>query len=90
MSGSSLCLTKNQLRVYNGEEHPRIYIAYAGIVYDVTDCPHWHKGSHAGQHQPGQELTTELNEQAPHTGGVFSHPCVIKVGRLIQDGESPQ
>ena len=74
--------TEAQLHSYNGEDQARMYVAYAGIVYDVTDCPGWRRGLHANQHFPGQELTRELNEHAPHAGGVFSHPCVTIVGRL--------
>lgn len=78
-------LTESQLRLYNGEDHERMYVAYAGIVYDVTDCPRWRRGKHVGQHFPGQEMTIELNEGAPHAGGVFSHPCVKIIGRLAAD-----
>ena len=75
-------ITLSQLRLYNGDDHPRMYVAYKGTVYDVTDCPKWRKGLHEGQHFPGQDLTNELDTQAPHAGGVFSHPCVRVVGRL--------
>ena len=71
-----------ELRLYNGEDNDRIYVAYKGIVYDVTDCPKWRHGLHEGQHFPGQDLSDELDNQAPHAGGVFSHPCVAIVGRL--------
>ena len=83
MAIPDLNLTESQLRIYNGEDQERMYVAYAGIVYDVTDCPRWGRGLHADQHFPGQELTQALNENAPHTGGVFSHPCVTIIGRLI-------
>jgi predicted heme/steroid binding protein len=73
---------QNQLRLYNGDDEDRMYVAYKGIVYDVTDCPKWRKGVHEGLHIPGQDLSAELDNQAPHTGGVFSHPCVKIVGRL--------
>ena len=75
-------ITLSQLRLYNGDDNPRMYVAYKGIVYDVTDCPKWRKGLHEGQHFPGQDLSSELDQEAPHAGGVFSHPCVRVVGRL--------
>jgi len=59
-----------------------MYVAYQGIVYDVTDCPKWRRGLHEGQHFPGQDLTTELEHEAPHAEEVFNHPCVKVVGRL--------
>ncbi len=73
--------TEQQLRRYTGERGSRMYIAYRGIVYDVTDCPKWRRGLHENQHWPGQDLTTELAE-APHTDNVFVHPCCRRVGIL--------
>lgn len=74
--------TEQQLRRYTGERGYPMYIAYAGIVYDVTHCPKWRRGMHENQHWPGQDLTTELAD-APHTASVFSHPCAKPVGRLV-------
>lgn len=79
--------TESQLRLYNGEDRDRMYVAYKGLVYDVTDCPKWRRGMHEGLHFPGQDLSYELDNGAPHAGGVFSHPCVIVVGRLINKKE---
>ena len=78
-------ITESQLRLFNGDDEERMYVAYKGIVYDVTDCPKWRQGIHEGQHLPGQDLSAELDNQAPHAGGVFSHPCVKIVGRLQSD-----
>jgi predicted heme/steroid binding protein len=75
-------INANQLKKYNGEDEDRMYIAYKGIVYDVTDCPKWRQGIHEGLHLPGQDLSFELDNGAPHAGGVFSHPCIKVVGRL--------
>jgi predicted heme/steroid binding protein len=75
-------LTETELHRYNGVDHERMYVAYKGLVYDVTDCPKWRRGLHEGLHFPGQDLSTDLDTNAPHAGGVFSHPCVILVGRL--------
>ncbi len=71
-----------ELRRNNGDRGSRMYVAHQGIVYDVTDCPKWRKGLHENQHFPGQDLTDELEEDAPHTESVFMHPCVKAVGRL--------
>ena len=75
--------TEQQLRYYTGERGYRMYIAYAGIVYDVTDCPKWRRGLHENQHWPGQDLTAEMAD-APHTATVFDHPCAKRVGRLME------
>jgi predicted heme/steroid binding protein len=78
-------ISRDDLRFFNGEDKDRIYVAYKGTVYDVSDCPRWHRGLHEGVHFPGQDLTKELDNDAPHTGGVFSHPCVKVVGHLTDD-----
>lgn len=74
--------TQRELHRYDGEDG-RIYIAYQGIVYDVSDCPKWRNGLHERMHFPGQDLTSEFSE-APHAEEVFRHPCVRLIGRLIE------
>ncbi|GAB4398162.1 MAG: hypothetical protein OHK0052_21100 [Anaerolineales bacterium] len=74
--------TLAQLRRYDGEQQPRLYVAYRGIVYDVTNCPKWRSGLHENQHFAGQDLTEELDRDAPHAAEVFNHPCVQRVGML--------
>jgi len=71
-----------ELRLYNGEDNERMYVAYKGIVYDITDCPKWRSGLHELIHFPGQDLSSELDQDAPHAGGIFSHPCITIVGHL--------
>jgi predicted heme/steroid binding protein len=73
-------LTEGELRRFDGESGP-LYIAYRGVVYDVSDCPKWRAGLHEGLHFPGQDLTSELVE-APHGEEVFLRPCLRRVGRL--------
>ena len=70
-----------ELRRNNGERGTRKYIAYRGIVYDVTDCPKWRPEMHEQLHFAGQDLTSELPD-APHQENVFRGPCVKVVGRL--------
>ena len=74
---------ERELRAYTGERGMPMYVAYAGVVYDVTRCPKWRRGIHENQHWPGQDLTAEMKD-APHTGDVFDHPCAVRVGRLIE------
>jgi predicted heme/steroid binding protein len=52
--------TENELRLYNGDDRLEIYIAYQGVVYDVTDCPRWWRGMHERLHFPGQDLSGEM------------------------------
>ncbi len=70
-----------ELRRHNGERGARKFVAYKGIVYDVTDCPKWRLDLHENLHFSGQDLTSELPE-APHEEDVFTRPCVKAVGRL--------
>jgi len=74
-------ITILELRRNTGERGSRKFIAYNGIVYDVTDCPKWRLDLHENLHFPGQDLTSELPE-APHHEEVFSRPCVKIVGKL--------
>ena len=79
-------VTEPELRRNNGDRDTPKWIAYSGIVYDVTDCPKWRTDMHEHLLFPGQDLTTELPD-APHKQDVFTRPCVKVVGRL-QEGEN--
>lgn len=74
-------ITELELRRNNGDFGTPKWIAYEGIVYDVTDCPKWRLDMHERLHFPGQDLTSELPE-APHKNDVFTRPCVKVVGKL--------
>jgi predicted heme/steroid binding protein len=75
--------TSRELLGYDGDDLPP-YIAYRGVVYDVSDCPRWKFGLHEHLHFPGQDLSSELTN-APHGDDVFTRPCIKRVGRLIVD-----
>jgi predicted heme/steroid binding protein len=72
-----------ELKRFDGDWEARMLIAYQGVVYDVTDCPKWRTGIHEGQHFPGQDLTDELEQNAPHSAGVLLHDCARRVGILV-------
>ena len=67
-----------QLALRNGQDKPQVWIAYKGIVYDVTQSRLWREGKHY-EHWAGQDLTHELPD-APHTDEVFARFKAI--GRL--------
>jgi predicted heme/steroid binding protein len=71
-------ITRAQLSLRNGQDKPEIWIAYKGLVYDVTSSKMWRQGKHY-EHWAGQDLTTELDD-APHTEIVFERLQII--GRL--------
>lgn len=74
-------VTDLELRRNNGDRGTPKWIAYDGIVYDVSDCPKWRLEMHERLHFPGQDLTTELPD-APHKKDVLIRPCVKVIGRL--------
>ena len=76
-----LYITQVELRRNTGERGTRKFIAYQGLVYDVTDCPKWRLEMHENLHFAGQDLTSELPD-APHEQEVFERPCVKLVGKL--------
>ncbi|MBN7814091.1 cytochrome b5 domain-containing protein [Algoriphagus pacificus] len=61
--------TKQQLALRNGQDKPEIWIAFQGVIYDVTTSKMWRNGKHY-EHWAGQDLTEEL-EDAPHSKQVF-------------------
>ncbi len=74
-----------ELKSNTGERGTRMWIAYNGLVYDVTDCPKWRIGLHEQLHFAGQDLTSEFPE-APHKLEVFKHDCVKIIGKLESEG----
>ncbi len=79
---SERIFTARELQRYNGERGERVYLAFEGIVYDVTDCPKWRTGFHEQIHFAGLDLTRSIRK-APHTAEVFARPCVRRVGVLV-------
>lgn len=71
--------TRWQLALRNGQDKPEIWIAFKGIIYDVTKSRLWRNGKHY-EHWAGQDLTGELKD-APHTQTVFDKFNIV--GKLI-------
>jgi predicted heme/steroid binding protein len=80
VGAEELHLTEQELRQFNGERGQRAYIAYQGVIYDVTDAPNWRGSMHREMHYPGLDLTRSLRK-APHDEGVFRR--VLRVGTLV-------
>ena len=59
-----------QLALRNGQDKVEIWVAYQGIIYEVTSSRLWRNGQHY-EHWAGQDLTEELDKDAPHTKSVF-------------------
>jgi predicted heme/steroid binding protein len=71
--------TRSQLALRNGQDKPEIWIAYKGLIYDVSISRLWRNGKHY-EHWAGQDLTHELKD-APHTQSVFEK--FEAIGRLV-------
>lgn len=69
--------TRSQIALRNGQDKPEVWVAYKGLIYDVTDSRLWRNGHHY-EHWAGQDLTSEL-EMAPHTEKVFERMKVVGV-----------
>jgi len=61
--------SRSQLALRNGQDREEIWVAYQGIIYDVSESRLWRNGKHY-EHWAGQDLTDELPD-APHTEKVF-------------------
>jgi len=71
--------TAEELKQYDGREGRPAYVAYKGLVYDVTESAMWPDGDHEGWHRAGADLTAE-HDDAPHDVHVVDFP---EVGKLI-------
>lgn len=67
--------SKAYLALRNGQDRPEVWVAYKGMIYDVTLSKLWRKGMHY-EHWAGQDLTDELKD-APHNANVFDKFKVI-------------
>lgn len=71
--------TVGQLALRNGQDKPEIWVAYQGVIYDVSLSRLWKNGKHY-EHWAGQDLTPELKD-APHSAIVFDR--MKPIGRLV-------
>jgi predicted heme/steroid binding protein len=69
--------TKRQLALRNGQDKPQVWVAYKGVIYDVTESRLWKDGKHY-EHWAGQDLTDELKD-APHSDSVFGKFAAVGV-----------
>lgn len=70
--------TKDELAKFNGKNGQPAYIAFDGVVYDVSGVKAWKSGSHKG-YAAGRDIT-EMLKKAPHGIKVISK--LKKVGAL--------
>ena len=58
-------ISRDELAQNNGKEGKPAYIAFKGVVYEVSESAFWMEGDHMGAHDAGKDLTEEI-ELAPH------------------------
>jgi predicted heme/steroid binding protein len=71
--------TRSQLALRNGQDRPEIWVAFQGLIYDMTQSKLWKNGKHY-EHWAGQDLTDELAD-APHSEKVFEK--FNPIGKLL-------
>ncbi len=73
-------MSSDALSQYDGKEGRPGYIAYRGIIYDVTGSKLWREGNHLKKHYAGTDLT-DILKTAPHGEEKVNKMPVI--GKLI-------
>jgi len=58
-------MTLEQLSAFDGKEGRPAYIAFKGMIYDMTNSRFWKNGAHMMKHHAGTDLT-EILRNAPH------------------------
>lgn len=77
--------TLEELARHNGITEPTLYVAFRGVVYDVTSSPLWKTGTHMRRHGAGRDLTAELGA-APHGEEMLGR--VERVGMLAEEPDT--
>ena len=73
-------ITTTELAQNNGRDGKPAYVAFKGIIYDVSASAFWMEGDHMGAHVAGKDLTNEI-ELAPHREETLQK--VKQVGVLV-------
>ncbi len=79
-SGSRV-FSLEELSRYDGKEGRAAYVAYRGLVFDVSGSSLWKGGLHQKRHEAGRDLTPEFAE-APHSTTILLRLPVV--GRLAR------
>ncbi len=82
-SAASGNMTPDQLYHSDGKEGRPAYLAFKGVVYDMTKSRLWKNGLHAAKHAAGRDLTDFL-KNAPH--GEDKILAMPVVGKLLAPG----
>ena len=80
-------LTPEQLSPFDGREGRPVYIAYKGMIYDITGSRLWKNGQHMMKHHAGTDLTDVL-KLAPH--GEDKVLAMPQVGMCVASDRRPE
>ena len=78
VSAEEIILTSDELAAYNGKDGMPAYVAYEGVIYDVSGIPQWATGIHGGN-MAGTDITEKLNSASHGTSKLSSLTVVGKV-----------
>lgn len=73
-------ITLETLATYNGKNGQPAYVAYNGVVYDVSALAVWRNGSHHGV-SAGTDITEQF-ARSPHVESIFK--LAVVVGNLVK------
>jgi predicted heme/steroid binding protein/uncharacterized membrane protein len=79
--------TADALCQFDGKDGRPAYIAYKGLIYDMTKSRLWKNGSHMTKHAAGNDLT-DILKTAPH--GEDKMLAMPRVGTLLAPTEKPK
>lgn len=75
MENNRIQYSRGQLALRNGQDMEEVWVAFKGVIYDVTKSRYWKLGHHY-EHWAGQDLTDEFKD-APHTTHVFENLQIV-------------
>ena len=79
--------TPQELAAFDGTDGKPTYLAYNGVVYDVSASRLWKTGKHMNRHHAGGDMGLELS-QAPHSPDVLER--FPRVGLLDAPALKPE
>lgn len=79
--------TPQELAGFDGSDGKPAYVAYKGIVYDITGSRLWKTGKHMNRHHAGADMGLDL-AQAPHAPDVLER--FPRVGLLEAPALAPE
>lgn len=78
---SSLELTLEELKEFNGKDGKEAYVAVDGVIYDVTNSSRWKNGEH-NDFLADNDLSEEIKDIYPHGIKVLERMPVV--GKIVE------